>query len=247
MSWLADFYEMEKKQSAGEAGWRHHPITGLTSLLNRLRAGVVLRVSGAATLVDHLPDAVLIHRDGKIVYANALAASLHGAGSAREIIGRNPLELIHPDDHARTLAWRKKVEHGPPSSEPLEIRRLRMDGTEFDARVRSSKIMWRCKPAYLVVARPSTQREDIRQALRESEQRYRDLIERSTFGVQISRATGERLFVNRKFFEMFGYGSAEEMLAISEPGALVAPYERKGIVAHREARERGEPAPDVYE
>lgn len=39
-------------------------------------------------LVDLLPDAVVVHRDGKIVFANPAGVSLVGAASADQIVGR---------------------------------------------------------------------------------------------------------------------------------------------------------------
>jgi len=237
---------METRRSAVGSAHSRGGVAPLRAMLGSLWARLPLPRFGAAALVERIPDAVLIHRSGEILYVNGLAAALHGAAHPSDLVGRSTLDLIHPDDHARILARRRQLDKKPFSA-PLEIRRLRLDGTEFDARTRSSEIRWRGRSACLVLVRKSTQREDIQQALRDSEKRYRELIERSTFGVQVSRLDGERLFVNRQFVEMFGYDSTEEMLAVTEPGALVAPHDRERIVAHRRARERGELAPDVYE
>jgi PAS domain S-box-containing protein len=124
---------------------------------------------------------------------------------------------------------------------------LRLDGTEFDARTRSSEVSWQGERSILVVVRDSRLQAKDRDALRESERRYRDLIEGSSFGIQISRSNGERLLVNRKFVEMFGYDSADDMLAVSTPGALVAPHYRDALIARRAARARGEAVPLEFE
>jgi PAS domain S-box-containing protein len=197
-------------------------------------------------ILDHLPDAVFIHREGKIVYANPLMATLHGANSAAQLVGMNALDLVSPSDHAPILARRRDVSKGPLSESP-EHRRLRLDGTEFDARTRSSEVIWDGERSILVVVRDFGLRAKDGDALRESERHYRDLIEGSNFGIQISRPNGERLLVNRKFVEMFGYGSAEDMLAVSAPGALVAPHYREALIARRAARARGEEVPEDFE
>ncbi|MDA1326811.1 MAG: PAS domain-containing protein [Proteobacteria bacterium] len=201
------------------------------------------RTDGAYQVLASFPFAVLVHRDGKIVFANAEAVAMHRAGSTEQLVGRDPFALVHPDYHARILARREDA----PGGESFEHKRLRIDGSEFIAKTRTSQILWEGVRSTLVAIRDTTQRSKDIEALRESERRYRDLIEGSTFGIQISRPNGERLFVNRKFVEMFGYDSAEEMLGITEPGALIAPHDRERIVANRTARAAGEPAPEFYE
>ncbi len=197
-------------------------------------------------MLDHFPDAVFIQQAGKIVYANPLMAALHGAAAVGQLIGRQSLDLVCPEHRFLILARRREVALGP-LPESLVHRRRRLDGSEFNARTRSSHMVWNGEPAILVVVRDSRRSAKDGDALGQSEQRYRDLIEGSSFGIQISRKNGERLFVNRKFVEMFGYESAEEMLGVTTPGALVAPHDREWMVERRAARSRGESVPDEYE
>ncbi len=49
-------------------------------------------------LVDLSPDAVLLHRDGRILFANRQAAALFGFASPEEMIGRQALEVVDPRD-----------------------------------------------------------------------------------------------------------------------------------------------------
>jgi PAS domain S-box-containing protein len=214
---------------------------GQVTVKPRARAGDV-----DDQILDHFPDAVYIQQQGKIVYANPLMTAWHGADSGAQLIGMSSLDLVSPEDHALILARRREVSNGP-LSESLEHRRLRLDGTEFDARTRSSEVSWQGERSILVVVRDSRLQAKDRDALRESERRYRDLIEGSSFGIQISRSNGERLLVNRKFVEMFGYDSAEDMLAVLTPGALVAPHYRDALIARRAARARGEAVPLEFE
>ena len=185
------------------------------------------RTDGVNQILASFPFAVLLHCDGKIVFANAAALRLHAADSIDQLVGRDPLTLVHPDYHAVIQARRQY----PPDGDSFEHKRLRVDGSEFIARTRTSHIWLDGKRATLLAIRDTTERSESLAALRDSERRYRDLIEGSTFGIQISRPNGERLFVNRKFVEMFGYDSAEEMMRITEPGALIAPHDRERIVA----------------
>lgn len=197
----------------------------------------------AQRVLATIPYAVLVQQENKIVYANSEAVLVHGAEAAEQILGRDPLDFVHPSDHARVVTHRREVF----DRESLEHKRLHVDGSAFMARSRASDFSWNGDRAALVMIRDTTRRVRDRDALRESEKRYRGLIDGFTFGIQISRSDGERLFVNRKFVEMFGYDSAEEMLAVTEPGALIAPHDRERIVLNRKARAAGLPAPEFYE
>ena len=48
-------------------------------------------------LVEISPDAVFIHQDHKITYLNPAALTLFGSKNAQEILGKNILDMIHPD------------------------------------------------------------------------------------------------------------------------------------------------------
>ena len=50
-----------------------------------------------AYLLKLLPDAVLVHCEGKVVFANNAAARLLGAASPQALIGKETLSFIHPD------------------------------------------------------------------------------------------------------------------------------------------------------
>jgi PAS domain S-box-containing protein len=100
---------------------------------------------------------------------------------------------------------------------------------------------------YFVLVMDVTERAAKEQALAESEKHYRELVEGSQFGIQISKPDGQHIFVNEQFVELFGYASAAEILAIPEPDALVAPHDRQRLGDERAARRCGEPVPDIYE
>ena len=48
-------------------------------------------------LVDLSPDGVLIIQHGKIVFVNPAGVRLFGARDESEIVGRGPLDFVHPD------------------------------------------------------------------------------------------------------------------------------------------------------
>src|SRR5881296_2772443 len=61
------------------------------------------------------------------------------------------------------------------------------------------------------------QRKIAEGALRESEARYRELVENATYGIFRSTANGRFLEVNRALITMLGYDSKEELLSANLP------------------------------
>jgi len=75
------------------------------------------------------PDAVFVHRNDIIVFANDATARLFHADSVKSLIGRNWHELIVPDDWPITEARIASLMRGEISQiAPLERRHLALDG-----------------------------------------------------------------------------------------------------------------------
>jgi PAS domain S-box-containing protein len=84
------------------------------------------------------------------------------------------------------------------------------------------------------------------QAMYESEQRFRDLIEGSIQGIVIHRA-GQPLFVNSAFAGMLGATSPDAIRALPSIEALYASHELSRMLSYRHARLQGREAPTRYE
>ncbi len=91
-----------------------------------------------------------------------------------------------------------------------------------------------------------TERKRNEQALRESEQRFRSLVESSVLGIVIDR-DGRPLFANRTFAEIFGYPSPADVVALDSLDALFAPEDLPRFHHLHGAWSRGDPAPTRYE
>src|SRR5208282_3869648 len=50
-------------------------------------------------LVESSPMALMVHRDGKILYLNPEGLKLLGAEKLQQVAGRNILDVVHPDYH----------------------------------------------------------------------------------------------------------------------------------------------------
>ena len=110
------------------------------------------------SLVDLAPIAVLVHRKGKIIYANPESVRLSGASCAEDLIDREMLPLIHPDDHPITLEHFRQMSKG--ATIPLtEMRIFTIDGHLFTVEAAGKPINYEGLPAVIVVYRDITDRK----------------------------------------------------------------------------------------
>jgi PAS domain S-box-containing protein len=109
-------------------------------------------------LVDSAPDAILVHRDGKVLYANPVALELYGADSIEQLASHNILNLVHADDVKESADRLRRIMEGQRL--PLrEARIFRLDGREIPIEVVSSPIEYKGGRAVQAIMRDITARK----------------------------------------------------------------------------------------
>lgn len=88
-------------------------------------------------------------------------------------------------------------------------------------------------------------RKNSAEKLRESENRFRNLIEGSLQGVIVQRDQVP-LFVNKAFAEIFAYSSPEEIYRLATVAPLIAPEDAQRLTRFRKSRMKGIDVPSHY-
>ncbi len=101
--------------------------------------------------------------------------------------------------------------------------------------------------AVFFVDRILVERRQSEDALRRGDKRFRDLIDGSIQGYLILSKDWELLFANHAITKIFGYDSVEELVALGDAGALLAPFERERVKAMADTSPGGESTPSQYE
>ena len=136
-------------------------------------------------LVEHSPDAIVVHSRGQIVYINPACVRMFGATSSGEIIGRPVLDFVH-SDMRDTVVQRIRIMTDQSQNVPLlEEKFIRIDGSPIDVEVAAMPIVYDGKPAVQVAFRDITGRKKAEAALGDSEERYRRLFESSLDGILV--------------------------------------------------------------
>lgn len=116
-------------------------------------------------MLEVLPVAVFIHRDGRFVYANCEAARLHGLRVASELIGRCLEEFVHPDDFHK---FKKTILENPenaPKKRYTELRIIQESRSVLDLEVTSVPIVFAGKKARLAICIDRTEQKQARETL----------------------------------------------------------------------------------
>jgi PAS domain S-box-containing protein len=110
-------------------------------------------------LVDCFPEAVAIHRDGRLLFVNRAWLSWLGYLLPEDVVGRPVLDFVHPEDRGVTAAaLRELIERGPPA--PIrEERLIRRDGSLREMEVAAHFVPFEGRPAVVAIYRDVSERK----------------------------------------------------------------------------------------
>ncbi|MCG3206894.1 MAG: Sensor histidine kinase RcsC [Anaerolineae bacterium] len=144
-------------------------ITQINNITERKRAEESLRESEQRyrLLVDHSPNAIAVHQDGRLVFVNQAGLRLVGATSAAELLGKPISEIIHPDALAAARDRIGRMLNGETGLYPTEDRYIRLDGREVPVEVYAAPFTFKGRPAIQIIAFDITERKQAEDALRQ--------------------------------------------------------------------------------
>ena len=196
-------------------------------------------------LVEGSIQGVLIHVDGKAVYANQAYADIFGYDSPDELLAQDSArDHIAPHDRERMRQLTEARLRGEDIP-AYEFEGIRKDGSRIWVENIGRAITWKGKPAVQRTVVDVTQRKKAEERLKAERERYRDLVEGSIQGVLI-HVDGKAVFANQAYADIFGYDSPDELLAQDSARDHIAPHDRERMRLLTQRRLRGEDIP-AYE
>ncbi len=162
-------------------------------------------------LAESLPHVVFeVDDEGRLLFTNRHAFEVFGYSQEDYERGLNVLEIIAPEDRARALENMRRVLAGEDPG-GVEYTVLRKDGSAFPALIHASPILYEGRAVGLRgILQDITDRKRFEAALRESEERYRQLFEMESDAIfLIDNATGRILEVNAAAAALYGYERGE--------------------------------------
>ncbi|MGI9145697.1 MAG: PAS domain S-box protein, partial [Chloroflexota bacterium] len=177
--------------------------------------------------------------DGEVVYWNGIAEQTLG-WSAADVVGRESLHLFVPEDLAeRSEQIRTRVLNGEVWCGEFCLRRR--DGTRVPVLAIASALRDRLEHVVGVIAvyTDVTERKRYENALQESEERFRRVVETSQEGIWMTDLDGVITFVNPSFASLLGHQVAD---MLGQPlDAFLDDEGRAQIATNLEHRQRNRP------
>ncbi|MDH4248350.1 MAG: PAS domain S-box protein [Deltaproteobacteria bacterium] len=202
----------------------HRKIQEMEQMYSQQVLGGILNLS--------LDAIITVDSHFKILKYNRGAETIFGY-PALEMLGK-PLNLLLPERYRHThnthiARFGQGALKSRHMGERIPLMGRHRDGREFDC---EASISWQevgGEKMYTVFLRDITERKEAEQTLRESEERYRNLIEDSPQGILICQG-GRLIFANAEAVSTLGFASREDLLASNPLQGFQDP--ESGLPAH---------------
>jgi PAS domain S-box-containing protein len=160
-------------------------------------------------VVNNVSEAIVVIQDGVIKFANPRAMEVSsclcdGLGT------KGIMEMLHPDD--REVAKKRYLATLKGEGLLPDYPTYRIMGKGGDTEwmeVSATRITWEGKPAVLAFMADVTKRKQVEGVLRQSEERYRTIMEDMEEGYYEADLTGNITFVNDSMSRILGYENGE--------------------------------------
>ena len=199
------------------------------------------------TIFEESPVGIaLFGNQREIIVTNQRYREFLGYSEA-EIIELGPTGLLHPDDWEPSIELSNKLRAGQISLFHLEQRYIRKDGQVVwsDTHITALRDHDRQMLYTIGWVLDITDRKQAEQVMRESEARFRTLIENAPLAIGIGR-DGVSLYANDKYLKMFGFERLDAI--VGRPIADHWSPECRTMIDERgRQRSKGLPVPSEYE
>ncbi|MDP2931594.1 MAG: PAS domain S-box protein [Chloroflexota bacterium] len=153
----------------------------------------------------------IVTAQGKTIYANQVILDICGYHSFEELEAVPLVKLYMPQTYDEFQVRKAKRERGEPAANHYEVSIRRRDGELRHLEVFRKEILWCGKKQFQVLYHDITERRLAEEKTKQSEKKYRQLVDNVQEGLWVIDADGRTTFVNPRMAEMLGY-AADEML-----------------------------------
>ncbi len=212
----------------GEGGWRlveglgidHHDdpsvrgmVINVRDIGDRKQAESALRESEERfrVLVQHTSDVItMMDESGVVTYASPAIESIFGA-KAERVIGTRAFDYIHPDDRDRLAkAYADGIKNRPGRGDAFRYRMQHVDGSwRYVESIGNNLLDDPAVGAVVLTTRDITERHATAEALRQSEERFRALVQHGSDMITVLDAEGRVFYASPSAESILGWGEGE--------------------------------------
>ncbi len=222
----------------------------------RIKDEIELKESEAIfrELSESTNAAIFIYQNNSILYANPTGLAITGY-SDDEIRNLQPVDLIHPDMREMVAERGAQRMAGKPVIQRYELKILTKNGQAKWLDYSGSQILFKGQPAIMGTALDITEKKKIEQALKESEEKFRSIVNTAQEGIWLINGQAVTDYVNERMAQILGY-SVDEMIGksmyyfIDQEGKKIAEENfskrKDGISEQHEFRFKRKDGSDVW-
>ena len=148
----------------------------------------------------------------RILYANRPLLQLFGYTDPEEFTAKPLIDHVAPSSRPMILERLRSVSAGIPLDPIFVYDIVRKDGGTRTVEIYVVPYSWNEKPCRLSLFRDITERKQADEALRESESKYRALVETTGTGYVIIDAEGRVLDANPEYVRLTGHNTLQDIL-----------------------------------
>ena len=155
------------------------------------------------TLIENSMEAISLTQNGKFILVNSAFLNLFGYTN-EEIFNMDPQSFIAPEDRQRVMDSHYKRMRGEIDKQNYKASFIHKSGKRILTELNATTIQLQGENASFITMNDITERAAMEIALRESEAKYKTLVENSQDGILIVR-DNHILFANNTLCKMLGY------------------------------------------
>ncbi|WP_052353749.1 PAS domain S-box protein [Neobacillus jeddahensis] len=147
-------------------------------------------------LVKLSPEPILVHRNGRIKFANTAFTRLVGAAGHLELIGKSVIDFSPPEYEEMVKNRFQYLKKTGTFIAPAEEKVIRLNGEVLDVEVTGITLDYGDDTAVLMMVHDITSRKRVAEALRKSEYNYRLITEYSQDMIRLTDRNGIILYAS---------------------------------------------------
>jgi PAS domain S-box-containing protein len=157
--------------------------------------------------IQRLPIGIIIHKKGKLWFANAQAHAILGA-TPNNLVGTFVMDFVHPEFHQHIVKGMKDASLGV-TGVMEEQKFVRQDGQVAYVETTTFPYTFQSEPCFQTIFRDVTDRKQTEVRTKKNETLLAQLFQNVPMAVVLLNDSGKVEQVNKGFEEMFGFTLAE--------------------------------------
>lgn len=197
-------------------------------------------------LFEFSPEALYLVENDKIILANNAFLNLVGAKGFNDIKDKSLYDFVHPD-YKKLYQTRKETIKSSKEALPfVEYKLIKLDGSIIYTEISSVEINFEGRTVIQSVARNITDRIETNKALKESQERFKLIVENSPYAYAIHQ-NGKVIYANPASLKILNANSLEDIIGKSVLDFVHPDYKKIAIERIKQGAKDLKPLPPYEE